>query len=233
MNTKHVVSLSLFGYDNKYLIGAERLLKSVSQNLPAWQTVFFVGNSVPLSTCRALEKNGARLIVVNEPENLSATAWRFRIRELGTPERIIFRDSDSIVSRREAAAIGEWLSSGLSAHIIRDHPLHFAPIMAGLWGFKPALFPWFGAEVQDFKFLDKYGSDQDFLAQRVYPRIIDSALVHASFHRHEEKANFGEFKIGSSRLGNFCGESVTSSFLDRSYARALRLTHPKGCKCES
>ena len=44
------------------------------------------------------------------------------------------RDLDSRFSKREAAAVGEWLQSSAAIHVMRDHPQHGAPLLGGLWG---------------------------------------------------------------------------------------------------
>ena len=227
-----VVSVSLFGNNKKYIHGALKLANSIRKNLPGWRLVFFVGNSVPMKIKDSLSVKNATLIRVNEPEDLSAAAWRFRIWELGNPDYVIFRDSDSIISTREARAVTQWVESGMVAHIIRDHPFHSAKILAGLWGLRPNETEWFAGEVKGFDFLDIYGSDQDFLANSVYPKISNRSMVHASFHKHEHPSQIAEFTKGSSRLGVFCGESKTENFVIRTYARLRRLFSKKACKCE-
>ena len=42
------------------------------------------------------------------------------------------RDADSRPSSREWAAVNEWMESGYSAHIMRDHPAHKIVMMAGI-----------------------------------------------------------------------------------------------------
>jgi hypothetical protein len=227
-----VVSVSLFGRNKKYIRGAQKLANSILKNLPEWRLVFFVGNSVPLKIKNALIATNATLIMVNEAEDLSAAAWRFRTWELGNPDYVIFRDSDSIVSSREARAVVQWVESGMVAHIIRDHPLHSAKILAGLWGLRPKETEWFAEEVKGFNFLDTYGSDQEFLANSIYPRISTKSMVHASFHKHEPAEQIADFTKGSSRLGAFCGESITENIVIRTYARVCRLVAKKACKCE-
>jgi len=227
-----IVSVSLFGESARYLNGALKLAASVQNNLPEWGLVFFVGNSVPAEIKDSLSAINATLVPIDEPEDLSAAAWRFRIWELGNPDWVIFRDSDSIVSTREAEAVNQWIDSGASAHIIRDHPFHSSKIMAGLWGLRPVGMDWFANEVRGYIFSDTYGSDQEFLATQVYPRLVDSSLVHASFHRHEPLSQMAEFTKGASRIGTFCGESVTSSLLIRTYARLRRLVGRKACDCK-
>jgi hypothetical protein len=227
-----VVSVSLFGTNKKYLKGSANFLQSVKVNLPGWDVFFFVGKSVPEQVTTSLKDAGAHVIHVSDKEDLSAAAWRFRVNELGSPDFVIFRDADSIVSQRESHAIGQWVDSGMTAHIIRDHPFHSAKILAGLWGLRPAEAPWFASEVEDYKFEDVYGSDQEFLAKEVYPKVVKSSMVHASFHRHEENVAQNYFTIGSSRVGVFCGEAVTERFLVRAYARLRRLIDSRSCRCK-
>lgn len=226
-----VITLSLFGANPKYLKGSLRFVASAHKNLPGWAIVFFVGRSIPESHLHSLTQMGTRVCLIDESEGLSAMSWRFRIWLLGNPGWVISRDADSIISRREAGAVREWVESGATAHIIRDHPFHFARMLGGLWGIRPPLVEWFSNEVFGYNFNDAYGSDQDFLATRVYPRILNSSLIHASFHAHERPSEKGTFEHGNARLGEFCGESVTSSFLVRGYARLRRLIGSRDCKC--
>jgi hypothetical protein len=229
---KKIVSVSLFGDDPKYLRGSAGLLESIEMNLPGWQVVFFVGVSVPMETLSLLESRGASLVVIEEKEDLSAAAWRFRVDLLGWPEWVIFRDADSVISRREASAIEQWVRSGLTGHIIRDHPFHSSSIMAGLWGVRSQSVRWLSEEVEDFEFSDRYGSDQEFLNEIIYPKIVGDSIVHSSFHRHEGLDNSHAFTVGHDRLGGFCGESVTSSLTLRAYARAHRMFAARSCKCD-
>lgn len=231
MSKSKVVSVSLFGREKKYLDGAIRLADSVGKNLPGWALVFFVGMSVPEETIRELAKRKAEIVRVDEKEDLSATSWRFRLHQLGNAEWVLFRDSDSIVSRREAHAVGQWVESGTYVHIIRDHPFHNSKMLAGLWGLRPGFAPWFQEAVESYTFTSDYGSDQDFLASMVYPRIQDSCMLHTSFHGHEGPERTTKFQVGSDRLGEFCGESITASFVVRAYARLRRLIDPRVCKC--
>ena len=48
----------------------------------------------------------------------------------------LFRDLDSRPSRREMEAVEEWMLSKHVVHVMRDHPGHDMPILAGMWGVK-------------------------------------------------------------------------------------------------
>lgn len=52
---------------------------------------------------------------------------------LGNPQidRLMARDMDSEVNSREVSAVHEWLDLNKTFHVMRDHPGHKVPIMAG------------------------------------------------------------------------------------------------------
>ena len=52
-------------------------------------------------------------------------------------DHAVFRDLDSLISKREKAAVAQWLESKHIFHVMRDHPNHgTTPMMAGMWGVK-------------------------------------------------------------------------------------------------
>ena len=53
-----------------------------------------------------------------------------------TVDTVLVRDLDSNISPREVAAVQEFLQSPKEFHIMRDHPHHGTPILAGMWGIK-------------------------------------------------------------------------------------------------
>lgn len=63
--------------------------------------------------------------------NLNRRIWRFL--PLLDPQAytVLTRDSDALISHREAAAIQQWLNSNYTFHVMRDHQAHKAHILAG------------------------------------------------------------------------------------------------------
>lgn len=47
-----------------------------------------------------------------------------------------FRDLDSKVSKRELAAVNDWLSSGKPYHVMRDNKYHGTSILGGMFGMR-------------------------------------------------------------------------------------------------
>lgn len=70
------------------------------------------------------------------PDNQAATLWRFQSLHTRGYAYYLFRDTDSRPILRERAAVAEWLASDRTYHVMRDHPYHNVPMMAGLWGVK-------------------------------------------------------------------------------------------------
>ena len=60
--------------------------------------------------------------------------WRFQVVADPTVEIFGSRDSDSLLSEREEAAVSAWLRSGEQFHVLRDGPFHRSQVLAGLWG---------------------------------------------------------------------------------------------------
>ncbi len=133
--------------------------------------------------------------------------WRYFAGMLPQAEVAIFRDTDSILSLREATSVASWLDSGKSLHVIRDHPWHTMPIMGGMWGLR-------GKEnlrslyLVSRSYADRaaaYGDDQLVLAKAVYPRFRRSLMVSASFNRYEL---FSSCRLQPRESSSFIGERV-------------------------
>ena len=129
--------------------------------------------------------------------------WRFLVADNEECDRWIVRDTDTRMSLRTMQAVLDWIWSGRSFHIMRDHVLHDGPILAGLFGgVKGCLGD--GVKMEDllaeyFSKLeskpDDFWSDQNFLAQAVFPRIRKSFLVHDDYlNQHSTCKNYGNCK---------------------------------------
>ncbi|CAF0967925.1 unnamed protein product [Adineta steineri] len=97
------------------------------------------------------------------------------------------RDLDSPLVQREVDAVNEWLSTNKAWHVMRDSHFHCDAMLAGLWGFRPAL-----NRTSSRQFLQKIlnrtlitmykkDGDQDFLRAHVWPHIQDNFIAHDSY----------------------------------------------------
>ena len=178
-----LIAFTLFGEDPLYQVGAVENTVLCDALYPGWLLRFYVGDSIPGHVRDTLTARGnAELVPVpDEPEDWWATFWRFRALHDDYLDTIMFRDCDSRPDERERDAVNEWLQSGNAFHIMRDHPEHGMPILAGMWGCTRA-----GARmIRDHAPLDRgpverYLADQFWLRDHVYPTAVDHALIHAS-----------------------------------------------------
>ena len=182
----NLISYTIWGESPRYCWGAERQPEQAREYYPGWQVRFYSDHERP-----ELIDAGAEVVVCG-PNTGHSTILR-RLRALSDPEayRVIFRDCDAVLSAREAAAVEEWINADEIAHAMHDSPWHGdSPLMGGLWGLKGGI-----PEIEDLiaewqadpyrlnvgheRWWESVGEDC-FLAKKVWPRVKDSCLTHAS-----------------------------------------------------
>jgi len=162
-----------------------RIYHNVSQGEPAWQklcNLYCRHQHVDLCDVRQLPKIGD----LNKKFPVGRF-WRFQV--LGDPTVEVFasRDVDSFLLPREKAAVGQWLEdSGKQFHMMRDLPLHHAPILAGLWGGRNYLNFSRALEVRNALlevdvYLWKF-YDQRVLKNNVWPLVRHESIIHDSYN---------------------------------------------------
>jgi len=99
------------------------------------------------------------------------------------------RDLDAQILEREVAAVKEWKASGVTFHIMRDHPHHFDDILAGMFGILQATPESKLLRKLEFeKMISVYGSswqkrdDQRALHGVLAPVAANDSMVHDSYH---------------------------------------------------
>jgi hypothetical protein len=180
----NIIAFSLFGNDSKYCEPAVLNVQEQPRVYPHWVCRFYVDNSVPESVITRLRKGGAQIIPVQGPAlQWPGPMWRLLALDAPLIHRVLFRDADSVVSRREARAVEQWLSSGKRFHVMRDDGSHTELIMAGLWGVVADSLPPLELLMQCFMRTppkSRYFADQDFLRQYVWPYARTSLMQHDS-----------------------------------------------------
>lgn len=175
-----IISYCLWGSNPKYTIGAIKNAELANKYYPGWNSRFYCAkdvNTAVVSKLKSFPNVDVKLVDTKGD-------WKFTInRFLPMSENIelmISRDTDSRIGDREVAAVNEWIKSGKSAHIMRDHPYHGGfPMLAGMFGVKggiiknvSALFNLIG------QLPEQYHYDQIFLSKFIYPYIEKDVLVH-------------------------------------------------------
>jgi hypothetical protein len=181
---RNIIAFSLFGGDPRYCETAVLNVQEQPKVYPHWVCRFYIDASVPDSVIARLAKGGAQIVPV-EGFALQWPGAMWRLLALNDPlaQRILFRDADSVISRREAQAVNQWATSGKRFHIMRDWAAYTDLMMAGLWGVVAGSLPPLEQLIQRFlsaPIQSRYSADQDFLRQYVWPCVRTSLMQHDS-----------------------------------------------------
>ena len=179
----------MFGNDKRYTIPLLQNSKNITNLYPGWIMNVFHDKTVNKSYLSLLKKQGVITIDIEDSTsyNLPPKMWRFLPINNNNNDIVIFRDADSLLTIRERELVMEWVESDKLVHIIRDHPLHVAPILAGMFGMKKQSFNILGHLMKTIPTNIKqrpHDYDQVFLADYFYPLIRNIALINVSFFKY-------------------------------------------------
>ena len=183
-----IISYTLYGNDIRYITPLILNAKNKNDYYPGWKIRVYHDDTVSKEVLIALSNNQVQLINVCQSEfhkyNFAPKFWRFLPIFENDIEVLIIRDSDSIFTDREVSLVNKWLETDFDFHIIRDHQLHMSPILAGMFGIKQSFFKLFSNQLSKHKLLvssNLYNSDQIFLGDVIYNKVITNTLIHTSF----------------------------------------------------
>ena len=200
---RRIISFAVFGSDGRYNRGLIENLALAKIHYPGWRVRLYWGTG---ATCvRRAAAEGAETIFMQRSDGLSGTFWRFLAASAPTPDvdAVIFRDADSRIGAREAAAVKAWIDSGKPLHVMHDHRHHSRrPVLAGMWGVRPGLFPSMAAAIKAFPHRDKLGEDERFLAKEVLAKFSpDEILRHSSVETPWPSVPFPEHAFDPHHVG--------------------------------
>jgi hypothetical protein len=183
----NIISFALFGANPAYREGFLQNVDAAHRVFPGWHVLVYC-DRVNFDALNALALPNTTVILQGEhSEGVEGMIWRFLASTHPSAEAVIFRDTDSILTRREKRAVDEWLASDRDVHLIRDHPLHISPVMGGMFGVRGQPRTLLASLIQqglETGKLVNYGDDQRFLSSQFYPRIKRQALVHTSLIKY-------------------------------------------------
>ena len=179
-------SFCLYGPENpRYYPGMLENIELARNHFPAWVVYVYVAPDVdPVMVARLKECSNVRLRDTGVAGAINMI-HRFCAIDESDVELMMVRDADSRIHWRDRWAIREFVNQPqFVAHTIRDHIDHTARMMGGLWGLRKSS----GLNMQheyanyreDTSLGHRVGHDQNFLADVVYPKVVDRMLVHYS-----------------------------------------------------
>jgi hypothetical protein len=194
-----VIAFSLWGRDPLYVQGALENLDAAARNYPGYRVRIYTDDPAVLDEAAraAAHARGARLDgaaayaalagapleVVRMPPNqgIRGMFWRFLAASDQQADPILFRDCDSRLNPREAAAVRAWLASGRKFHVMRDHADHAGwPMLGGMWGVRGGVIDDMDVRLADWEAWGAKPDDMRFLAARVWPEACRNLVHHSS-----------------------------------------------------
>ncbi len=168
-------------------------------------------------------------ITVLSYDGLIAEAYpkvlRFLVPARVNSEFYFYKDSDSLVGTKELMVMTHWMNStAATCMIIRDHPQHVAPILAGMFGLArmqalsiaTAAKNYFSAKRSDD---NRYSYDQEWLMDQIYPTMKVAAQVYTSyfFYSGERVFRISRSQTEYPHIGAQCIKSSTGPSRRRWY----------------
>ena len=197
-----VISFSLYGIKAIYLVGMKENIILAKQYYPDWIVWIYHNDTVPAKFIDEYVKLGAECIlkrnIGRNKKNWEGMFWRWLPLDDPTVSHWISRDADSRLGLREANIVNQWIESGKTLHVIRDHRCHMHCIMGGLFGINNIEF----RKKYQFKKVDDiirdsysqyneraYNVDQEFLNSKFWALLKDDVIGHISNQGRKVCAN--------------------------------------------
>lgn len=203
-----IVSFSLWGHGDCYNYGALENALTIPTKYPRAAVHFYVDvDTVQTKILKAL--SGLAHVRVIPSKGSGKMFWRFKpaFEEVSVP--VLIRDTDSLVSDREVSAVQEWIDSDKEFHIMRDANGHGFYILGGMWGARNGVLRPLQDQFRTHTRGVKYGDDQDFLRDQVYPFVKNKAIIHDEIFNYDSNAK--KFPIGRGKNHEYVGRIICNS----------------------
>lgn len=192
-----IISMSVWGNDPRYIIGAERQVELAKKFYPGWKVRIYTDN---VDNFKKIENDVELVPITDESYGMF---WRFLAMFESEDNVVMVRDSDSRITEREAMAVNEWMESDKVFHTFKDHEAHYEfPIIGCAFAFKGTFSNELLATMINYMNSQKfYLSDQFFLRDYIWPLVENNSMVHSM----KEPGWFAETRNKLKNPYSFCG----------------------------
>lgn len=171
--------MSVYGTDPLYSLGAIENARIWRDVYPDWDLRVYITGGNPAA--KTLKSMGVDVRKMPVPGGIFGMFWRFFAASDPGADAIIFRDADSRLNAREAAAVDEWLNDGTAFHVMRDHPDHAHwPMLGGMWGVRGGVIPHMDSIIEKWGVWDEKLDDMRFLMATIWPLAQRDMTHHSS-----------------------------------------------------
>lgn len=178
---KHLISYSLYGSIPRYGMGAIKNAVIAREHFPDFTVRFYINESVPYWVVSTLELfSNVQIVNLQKPGPMF---WRFYALADADYDYVLVRDVDARLSKRELDMHYEFVESGKSFHIIKDHPTgHNYVISGGMFAAKRGTLADIESLIDQWNPTPGYGNDMVFLERVVYNRIASDCFIHDEYY---------------------------------------------------
>tara|TARA_Y100000114_G_scaffold125027_1_gene120944 strand:+ start:5846 stop:6700 length:855 start_codon:yes stop_codon:yes gene_type:complete len=182
---KKVISFSLWGDSEMYVVGAIINADIAKREWKDWICRFYVSNDVPTCIINELKNRDNVEVVPVGTNSIDSEGMFWRFFACKDSDVMISRDTDSWLNIRDKAAVDEWLESDKDFHIIRDNCQHGWLIAGGMWGVRGETAKIVERELDNYLVNDiGHGADQKFLQAKIYYNVVHTSFVHDDWFPH-------------------------------------------------
>jgi len=192
---KKLISISVWGDNPRYIIGANRQYELAKEFYPDWKFRIYTDDRNKFSYLTDAE-------IIQVEDGSYGMYWRFDAMFEDKNNIVLVRDSDSRITPREVRAVNEWIELDKLFHTFRDHDAHFEfPIIGCAFGYKGKFSSTEHKRMLEYRSqLNYYVGDQIYLRDAIYPLVKDSMMVHTM-----TEGWFGETRKKLVNPYDFCG----------------------------
>jgi len=192
---KKLISISVWGDNPRYIIGANRQYELAKELYPDWKFRIYTDDRNKFSYLTDAE-------IIQVEDGSYGMYWRFDAMFEDKNNIVLVRDSDSRITPREVRAVNEWIELDKLFHTFRDHDAHFEfPIIGCAFGYKGRFNDLEHMRMLEYRSrLNYYVGDQIYLRDAIYPLVKDSMMVHTM-----TEGWFGETRKKLVNPYDFCG----------------------------
>lgn len=186
MKSRNYISFSIYGDIQKYFKILEYNIKLLKKN--NFEIVLYCEEK-NIALLKTIFKD---ILIIDGFINgiNNKMLWRLNPIFSNFSDSFFSRDADSKITKRELDLMNLFLNSNYAFHIIRDHELHFMPIMGGLFGIKKDIYEILtnNSLLERMKKVKNiYNHDQLYLSDYIYPKVISHTLIHTSSYYYKNE----------------------------------------------
>ena len=194
---ENIISFALNTAEPRYCESAILNVRHARDIFPEWTCRFYIGDAVPIDVQLRLKIAGAQLYKVSpEQQQYPVDFWRFLVMGDRQVKFFLLRDVNVLLSRKERAAVNDWLDSDLCFHHMRDYPTHTELLLSAYFGGSFGPFKHIESILQQYWQIHQHTQKKDqewYFLRQMWPTISRSLFTHDSQGYSSQAAVFPDY----------------------------------------